>query len=135
MHVYTHTPHIFIHSYTDEHFGQFSPVAQLCPTLCDEHLGRFYALAIVNSADVNIRCMYLFGFELFSFLDICPGVGLLDHVTKTYFVFSFLRNLHIVLHIGCTKSIGGIPLSRPSPEFTICRFSDDGQCEVIPIVH
>ena len=34
----------------------------------------FYVLAIVNSGTVNI------GVQLSSFLDIYPGVGLLDHM-------------------------------------------------------
>ena len=39
--------------------------------------------------------MYLFKLEFSSFLDICPGVGLLDHMVT-------LRNHHTVLHSGCT---------------------------------
>ena len=35
--------------------------------------------------------MYLFKLEFLSFLDICPGVGLLDHMVTL--IFSLLRNL------------------------------------------
>ena len=45
------------------------------------------------------RCaMYLF--ELYFFLEKCPGVGLLDHMTT----FSFFRNFHTVFHSGYTNS-------------------------------
>ena len=43
--------------------------------------------------------MYLSKLEFPSFLDICPGVGLLDHISSS--VFSFLRNLYTVLYNGC----------------------------------
>ena len=52
--VYTH--HIFIH---------FS---------ADGHLSCFHVFAIVNSASVNTGVHVV----LSSFLDMCPGVGLLD---------------------------------------------------------
>ena len=44
----------------------------------------------------TLGCMYLFELE-FS-LDICPGVGLQDHMVALFLVF--LRNLHTVLHSG-----------------------------------
>ena len=63
--VYTH--HIFIHS------------------SIDRHLGWFHVLAIVNSASVNIGCIYVFE-QVFS-LSICLGVGLVNHVVILFSVF------------------------------------------------
>ena len=56
-------------------------------------------------------------------------------------IFSFLRNLHTVLHSGSyqftfspTVQEGSL-FSTPSPAFVVCRFPDDAHsnwCEVIP---
>ena len=51
----------------------------------DRHLGCFHVLAAVNSAPVNIEVHV--SFELWFCLDICPGVGLLDHTVALCLVF------------------------------------------------
>ena len=43
------------------------------------------SLAIVNRAAMNTGCMYLL--ELQFSLDICPEVGLLDHMVVLFLVF------------------------------------------------
>ena len=40
-------------------------------------------------------CTYLFKLEFSSFPDVCPGVGLLDHMVT---IFTLLRNIHPVFH-------------------------------------
>ena len=42
-------------------------------------------------------CLFQFWFPQY----VCPAVGLLDH--KAVLFSSFLRNLHTVLHSGCTS--------------------------------
>ena len=50
----------------------------------DEYLGYFHILAMLNNVTVNIGCIYLFEW-VFS-LDICPRVGLLDHMATLFLV-------------------------------------------------
>ena len=47
----------------------------------------FHALAIVNSAAVNIGVMYLFETEFSP--DVCLGMGLLYHMVTPFLVFFF----------------------------------------------
>ena len=53
----------------------------------DGHLGCSHVLATVNSAAMNTGYMHLFELEFLSFLDVCPGVGLLDHMVALFLVF------------------------------------------------
>ena len=50
------------------------------------HLGCFHVLAIMNSAAVSIRVHVSF-FKLWFSPDICPGVGLQDHMVTIFLVF------------------------------------------------
>ena len=63
------------------------------------HLGCFHVLAIVNSAAVNIGVHVYFSVMVSS--GYMPSRG----ITGLYgsFIPRFLRNLHSVLHSGCTS--------------------------------
>ena len=52
----------------------------------DGYLGCLHVLAFMNSATTTCSCMYLFDVSIFC-LDICPGVGFLDHMVALFLVF------------------------------------------------
>ena len=79
----------------------------------------------------------MYFFELQFYLDICPGVELLDHMATLFIVFKGTSILFSIvatpIYIPPTVLEGSL-FSTSSPTFIICGLLDDGhsdQCEVV----
>ena len=77
----------------------------------DGHLGCFCVLTIVNTAAITLGCMFLFKLEFSSFLDICPGMGLLDHVVALVLAFKGVSILRLLYHFTFPATVQAGSLS------------------------